>query len=685
MKIVRRYDDQPDDGALDALVLASRAIAEHDEPTATLEGILDTAIRLVGGDEGSIQLLDPNTKSLRVVASRGLDETAQRQRIALGQGISGRVAATGEPVLLRSAVDIERFKGHILKHRSIHGAMSVPLVAREETLGVLNVTLSYSGRTFSDRELRLLEAFASVAAHAVLTSRMLAERRRHSLELDILRGSIARLDTATSLASVAEAALQDALSLAGASGAFVCVTTSQDRPPTIVRFAGMTREAMRRILGSPGFRRFRIPPEPRVVIDVVSDPVFAPLARDLKGRPLALIPMRAGSGHAMGLLGVALPARAGEDTKRILWTYGTQVGLALWNVALHQAVSEGRDELDTIVRTLDLPTLVIGADGCFRAINMAAATTLRLSPEFEVGQPAAGKLDPAIEELALDRDDDVTAEVAIMAGAHLRTYRVLAGTVPDGSGRGARILILNDVTVRDELERRKADFLAVIGHELRTPLTTIKGFATTVARRGAGMSDDARAGAIATILAQSERLERLIQDLLFVSRVEDREPPLHLGWDDVRQICVDMIAEVSRREPERVIRFDHPGDDVPIYTDRVKVEQILLHLLDNAIKFSPAPSMIRVVLSEQQRTVSIAISDEGKGVYTGDIERIFDPFIQVDGSATREAGGTGVGLYVSSMLARVVGARLEVDSALGKGSTFTLIVPRKAIEPQASS
>ncbi|TML78479.1 MAG: hypothetical protein E6G04_07895 [Actinobacteria bacterium] len=143
-----------------------------------------------------------------------------------------------------------------------------------------------------------------------------------------------------------------------------------------------------------------------------------------------------------------------------------------------------------------------------------------------------------------------------------------------------------------------------MGHELRTPLTNIKGFASTLANHGARLRQEMRDDAAQSILQNGERLERLIEDLLYVSRVENHRPPLHLAWDDVVAIAADVVASCARRHEGRSILIDGPGNDLPIYTDRVKVEQILTHLIENAVKYSAEGTDVRVRI-----LASVRVSD----------------------------------------------------------------------------
>lgn len=675
MRLSRRLglSPVPDDDDLEAFLRATTTAAEHPSAEGALDAILDSAISLVGGDEGSIMLLVSTSMVLRVVASRGLGADAKETVVPVGQGIAGSVAVSGQALLLPSTIDVDRFIGFTPKTRAIFGAVCVPLRARGEIVGVLSVNMMRPGPPFGQRELKLVSMFGESAGLTLLNARLLTDSRRHARELEMLRGATVRLSATLELPTVTEVILRESLSIAGSDTGFVCVAAQHSKPLELARFAGMSKDRVRAFLSGPGLRQFGATTDIRFIKDPAADPAVACMADDLQGRALAVIPLTTPEGSFGGVIGVALPPDVSADTKRLLWTYAVQAGAAISNALLHRTVALRERELDSIVSSLDLPIVLIDEEGRYRSINAAAAALLGLVPDFELGRPVRGTLSQELESVALDNDGDVTVEVAVHVDHQERTYRVLSAAVTHGGGR---LLVLVDLTGTRELDRRKADFLAVIGHELRTPLTSIKGYAQTLLKHHRSLAPEVVEQSVGSIVSQSERLGRLIEDLLYVSRVETHRPPVHVAWDDVIAIVSGIATEVTERTPDQMVSLSAPRD-LPVLTDRIKVEQILSHLIDNASKYSSGkPIMIHVEADE--RTVRIEVRDEGVGIFSGDLERIFEPFTQVDSSSTRVHGGTGLGLYVCRTLATTIGGTIEVDSAIGRGSTFTLVLPLRA-------
>jgi signal transduction histidine kinase len=312
--------------------------------------------------------------------------------------------------------------------------------------------------------------------------------------------------------------------------------------------------------------------------------------------------------------------------------------------------------------------LVVDEAGRFAMLNSAASELFRLSHAFELGQPVAGKLHNPVLESLLTGDMDVTTEVVVDAGDDgARAFRATVRRVRSNGGRVlGRLLVLDDVTADREAEQLKADFVAVIGHELRTPLTVMKGYIHTLARRGAQMDEEKRKRAYDALVSNAARLERLIEDLLFVSAIERRRVALDLESCEVGSL---LATEADERVTVR-----HPRRNVEAAVDRGRLEQVLHHLLDNARKYSEGPIVLE--LADRGEEIEISVSDQGPGIYSGDIPLIFERFRQIDGSGTRAHGGLGIGLYLCRRLVEALGGRIWCESRLGVGSRFAFTLPK---------
>jgi two-component system phosphate regulon sensor histidine kinase PhoR len=237
-------------------------------------------------------------------------------------------------------------------------------------------------------------------------------------------------------------------------------------------------------------------------------------------------------------------------------------------------------------------------------------------------------------------------------------------------------MAIKNVSMLEEISRKnqelrqmdaiKSDFLSTVAHELRTPLTIIKGYVRTLLRKGGEIDDKARGMALSALDANTDRLERLIEDLLLMSAIETSNPRLHLE-------PVDVAAVVSERKTER-IDVRRPRAELVVQVDRPKLDQVLNHLLDNATKYSEGPVILEV--SDKGEDVEVSVTDSGPGIFSGDIPLLFERFQQLDGSSTRAQGGTGIGLYICRRLVEALGGRLWCESRLGVGSRFAFTIPK---------
>jgi two-component system phosphate regulon sensor histidine kinase PhoR len=237
------------------------------------------------------------------------------------------------------------------------------------------------------------------------------------------------------------------------------------------------------------------------------------------------------------------------------------------------------------------------------------------------------------------------------------------------------IMAFHDVTQLRKLERVRADFVANVTHEIKTPLTAILGFVQTL-QEGA-MEDKTKAARFLSIIsANALRLNRLVEDLLTLSRLELGEAELCLEKVDVREAVLQAIAVIEGQAKAKglAIRQDWPDDLPPILADADSLLQILLNVLDNAVKFTPSGS-IAVAISETNPYLIITIADSGIGIPRYELARLGERFYRVDKMRSRELGGTGLGLSIVKHLLKAHRGWMEVESQPGAGTTVKLLFP----------
>ncbi|HEX6674872.1 MAG TPA: ATP-binding protein, partial [Actinomycetes bacterium] len=402
----------------------------------------------------------------------------------------------------------------------------------------------------------------------------------------------------------------------------------------------------------------------------------------LPGGPLVVALTAAG--RRAGLLALVPPGSdpdaAGDgkpdpEALDLLGLWAVQAGLALDACLARRAGREGRALLDGVVAAVPAPLLLVAGDGTLAALNALAAELFGLSPDFDRGRPVSGRLRaPELEALCLEGSE---GELDVRVGSGAARRLLHARVVRASAGADAMVVVLEDQTAAHEIERLKADFVAVVGHELRTPLTVIKGYVGALARRGEAMEPAARARMLAQMQEQATRLERLLEDLLLLSGMKaEGEIALERADENLVAVADGVLDRFRAEHPGRRFELRAPSANLVAHVDRARLEQVLRHLVDNAVKFSPPDQAVTVTLHEAAEQLQIEVADRGEGVFSGHLPMLFDRFQQLDGSATRGQGGAGVGLHVAKVLVEAHRGTIAARSALGKGSTFTVTLPR---------
>jgi signal transduction histidine kinase len=259
-----------------------------------------------------------------------------------------------------------------------------------------------------------------------------------------------------------------------------------------------------------------------------------------------------------------------------------------------------------------------------------------------------------------------------------RDLEISVARITDGSPTGElTVLTARDITEAGRLERLKSDFIASVSHELRTPITPIKAYAQLLAKRGQVMEPARRLHALQLIEERADHLSRLVDDLLLASRVggaETSEITIEPSEVDLRTI-VDKSMSASPLLIGRV-SSSLGANPVMVRCDPVRAVQCLSNLLSNAVKYSPADSPIQVDITMTSSVASVSVTDWGRGIPSGEMERVFERFHRVENAFTMETSGSGLGLYIARELARAMRGDITLASQLGHGSTLTLSLPR---------
>lgn len=418
-----------------------------------------------------------------------------------------------------------------------------------------------------------------------------------------------------------------------------------------------------------------------------ADPILGAFAD--QEEPVVLLPLSTGE-QTLGLLGSAVTPEAALDIS-FLVTVAEQAASAIETARLREETRTWHERLDAVFEHMAEPVFVFDRQGRLVLMNRAAEDLLapkgvHLGDSIEQVYAKAGMTDARGRPLALEEAGAYRAlggetianleEDLPVPGSVTRHLLVSASPLGlPGRVEGA-VVVWRDITYIKELERMRAEFLSMVSHELRSPLTSILGYAQLIQREMAKGRPPADLQArLETIVDQSKRVNRLVEDLLDASRAEVGRLVLQARSIDLGALIRQVVAEMSTLATDHHFRTEIPDRAPPVRADPARIEQVLRNLLGNAVKFSPPNTLVTAGLRVEPQRVVVWVSDQGRGIAKEDIEALFIPFHRIHEPGGREVKGVGLGLFISRSIVEAHGGEMWVQSELGKGSTFYFSLP----------
>ena len=423
-----------------------------------------------------------------------------------------------------------------------------------------------------------------------------------------------------------------------------------------------------------------------------SEPVVREL-RQLGLATAALAPLVSG-GRARGalLLGFKAPVRLNRRELQMIGTFADQVSISLQHALLFDEIDAQRNRLRVIVDNASDGILLVDADGTVRSWNPA----MELMTGRTERQAVGARLE-AVLPGSLDGGEALTGEQLFAPGPAEVFGRIVAA---DGGERDVSlalatvaapdaayaVVVARDITAQREVQQAKEDFIATVSHELRTPLTPIKGYVRLMQRPGFCDDPVRRDEALAVLVEQASQLERLVEDLLSVSRMRHGQFDVEPEVGDVDEIVARAVRDLRASSPREVQHT--PAATAPTARcDPARLQQVVANLLSNADKYSPPTEPVVVTVHEAaEGVVEITVTDRGSGVPVESREAVFEPFQRLGHHLTRRTRGTGLGLHIARRLVEAMEGRIWVDGSTGAGATFHVTVPAAEVSaPEAGA
>ena len=402
------------------------------------------------------------------------------------------------------------------------------------------------------------------------------------------------------------------------------------------------------------------------------------IAHSLAPRSYVTVPLVA-RGEVFGSISL-VTAESGrtyaEDDLTLAQELARHASAAIDNARLY-AEAERRGRAARALEAVGDGVVLVDRDGVIRLWNTAARTITGVAEEDVLGKRIEDVVQGWLEIGPL-------IPVASKPGEPVR-----AETVPvefggrelwiSGSGVGfeeGTVYAFRDLTEERALEEMKADFVATVSHELRTPLAAIYGSAQTIRRTDIELDPEIKDQLLGVIASESDRLGTIVNDLLVAGRLDAGQMPVTIESCDPVELAGGVIEAARTHLPEAVeLELRAPRQVTNVVADPGQLRQVLVNLVDNAIKYSPEGGLVALAVANGDAAIRFSVEDRGLGIPATEHRRIFEKFYRLDPDMTRGIGGTGLGLYICRELVRRMDGKIWVESTLGEGSTFVVELP----------
>ena len=377
-------------------------------------------------------------------------------------------------------------------------------------------------------------------------------------------------------------------------------------------------------------------------------------------------------------MGTYMPVRGNDEISEIAHSF---------NLTSHrldemvEALEHQRAEIESIASGMSSGLIALDSDLNILQINPSASRMLNIDHDVTgqklIEATSNAKLESVLKSV-IGQECLTTTELPIRMNGKERTYRLYISSLNRyGQEDEGEVVLIDDITDIAQMENMRVDFVANVTHELKTPLTSIQGFVETL-QSGAINDPEAASHFLDIIAMESDRLSRLINDILSISSLESGRANTVIERISVYELArysIDFLQTNAERKNISLALRTLDQDDTYVKGDTDHLKQVLINLIENAIKYTPNGGHVRVEVEREESSVVLHVSDDGIGIPAEHIPRLFERFYRVDKGRSRATGGTGLGLAIVKHIVQDMGGTITVDSVPDEGSTFTVVFP----------
>jgi GAF domain-containing protein len=715
---------------------ASYQVGANLDPEQIYLAVHNAAKRLMPVESFVISLLDEETNEIEGVYLMDGDKRSPISRIPRDQGLSGRVIASGEPLLLHGAETVDEMGGVAYgKPDTPLSILAVPMILGGRTMGMLSAQ-SYQPNVYAEDDLQILSTLANQAAVAIQNSRLFNEIQRLARELEqrvVERTAqlqreqqntetLLRILTEVSSSLDLDRALNRTLSLLndaiGAEQGTIMLRSVDDN---MLHYRAGYGYLSEKISGEGRGFKLKVGEglagwvvenrEAALITDLLEDPRWVRTSASSREHRSAIAMPLLVAEDVIGVLMVfhRRPGYFSPELLNMVKAIAGQVAVAINNAHLYELIRDQAERLggmlrreqeeasrsQAILEAVADGVLVTGENNRISFINSSAERILDLEAGRVLGQSldvfgglfgkAAGSWMQAIRDWydnpASYQPGDTFAEQLDLQNGRIVLVH-LAPVILQNDFLGT-VSIFRDITHEVEVDRLKSEFVATVSHELRTPMTSIRGYTDVLLMGAAGALNENQTHFLKIVKNNTERLNILVNDLLDVSRIESGRVTLSPQALDLREIAEEVIEDVLRRSQEEnrpmALSLDAPRKLPRVYGDIERVRQVMANLVFNAYHYTPENGTITVHIHELNggHEVQVDVEDNGVGIALEDQDRVFERFYRGEHPLVLATPGTGLGLSIVKQIVEMHNGHIWMKSngVPGEGSTFSFTLP----------
>jgi PAS domain S-box-containing protein len=701
--------------------------------------IHEAASKLMPVEAFIIALLDEETDEVDGVYIVDMGQRINNVRLPSGQGLSGQVIATGQPILTLQSSDPDAQGGVTVGEKGTpHSIVAVPMLSGGKVIGCLSAQ-SYQPNAYTENDQQILSTLANQATVAIQNARLLDETQKlaatleqrvvertaelaheqHNTEtlLRILTEVSASLDLDRALSRTL-ALLNDAI---GAEQGTIMLLHAEDNKLHYRAGYGYATDATTAANAftlkiGEGLAGWVVKHRQSVKVDDLyqdSRWVVAAGSQSQTHRSALVAPLVVGE-DVIGAI-MVYHRQTGffsADALEMVKAIGSQVAIAINNAQLYELIRDQAERLGSMLRHQQVEAsrqtaileavadgvLVTDSSNHITFVNVSAERILTISEEQMQGQPLesfAGLFGKSTQTWiqtvkewsdnpASSRPGEMYAEQFSLDNGRVILVH-LAPVIWRNEFLGT-VSIFRDITHEVEVDRLKSEFVATVSHELRTPMTSIRGYVDILLMGAAGALNENQSHFLDIVKSNTERLNILVNDLLDVSRIEAGRVTLSMHPVDLHEVADEIIADVTRRCQEENKQMEvvfEPEESLPrVIADPERIRQILGNLVDNAYNYTPPQGKICVTMHRSNGNVQVDVRDSGIGISLEQQDRVFERFFRGEDPMVLATPGTGLGLSIVKQLVEMHHGKIWMNSngISGQGSTFSFTIPVAEIE-----